>query len=110
MLGEQLEPEDPSIGLLAEADALARRGELRAAIRKAYIAMLVELGDRKVIALAQHKTNRDYLRDVRKRRELYQNMNGQTNNFERHWYGFQEADETDWNEFKDGYQKAVKST
>jgi hypothetical protein len=36
-------------------------------------------------------------------------MNGLTNNFERHWYGFQEADETDWNEFKDGYRKAVGS-
>ena len=36
-------------------------------------------------------------------------MNGLTNNFERHWYGFQEADESDWNEFKDDYYKAVKT-
>ena len=53
--------------LLSEAEALARRGELRAAIRKAYIALLVELGDRKMISLAQHKTNRDYLNALRNR-------------------------------------------
>jgi flagellar biosynthesis/type III secretory pathway M-ring protein FliF/YscJ len=42
VLGEQLKPEDTSSDLLSEAEALARRGELRAAIRKAYNALLVE--------------------------------------------------------------------
>ncbi len=65
VLGERLEPEQTSTDLLSEAEALARRGELRAAIRKAYIALLVELGDRKIISLAQHKTNRDYLNALR---------------------------------------------
>lgn len=109
VLGEQLEPEDTSIGLLAEADALARRGELRAAIRKAYIAMLVELGDRKVIALAQHKTNRDYLNSVRGIPPLHSTMRGLTDSFERHWYGFAEATQSDWLNFRTAYQAAVQS-
>ena len=49
VLGETLEPDQTAFDLLSEAEALARRGELRAAIRKAYIALLVELGDRKII-------------------------------------------------------------
>ena len=51
VLGERLEPDQSALDLLSEAEALARRGELRAAIRKAYIALLVELGERKVISL-----------------------------------------------------------
>jgi hypothetical protein len=71
VLGERLEPDQSALDLLSEAEALARRGELRAAIRKAYIALLVELGDRKIISLAQYKTNRDYLRAVRAVEPLY---------------------------------------
>ena len=109
ILGEKIAADETPDNLFIEAEQMAREGDLRGAIRKGYIALLCELSDRKIIGLSKNKTNRDYLRDVRKRRELYQNMNGLTNNFERHWYGFQEADEADWTEFKDDYQKAVKS-
>lgn len=109
ILGEKIAADETSGNLFNQAENLAREGDLRGAIRKGYIALLCELSDRKIIGLSKNKTNRDYLRDVRKRRELYQNMNGLTNNFERHWYGFQEATENDWNEFKDDYKKAVKS-
>ena len=70
---------------------------------------MCELSDRKIIGLAQHKTNRDYLRDVRKKQVLYQNMNGLTLSFERHWYGLETADEGDWQEFKRNYQQTVNS-
>ncbi len=109
ILGEKIAADETPDNLFSEAEQMALEGDLRGAIRKGYIALLCELSDRKIIGLSKNKTNRDYLRDVRKRRELYQNMNGLTNNFERHWYGFQEADENDWTEFKDGYQKVVKS-
>ena len=108
VLGEQLKPEDTSTDLLSEAEALARRGELRAAIRKAYIAMLVELGDRKVITLAQHKTNRDYLNSVRSVPVLHSTMRGLTESFERHWYGFAEATQGDWLDFRANYQAALQ--
>ena len=105
-LGERLEPEQTATDLLSEAEELARRGELRAAIRKAYIALLVELGDRKFISLAQHKTNRDYLNALRSVPQLHSRMRGLTDSFERHWYGFANATENDWQEFRTGYLAA----
>lgn len=109
ILGEKIADDEGSETLFSDAERLAQSGDLRGAIRKGYIALLCELSDRKIIGLSRNKTNRDYLRDVKKRRELHQNMYGLTNDFEKHWYGFQETTESDWNEFKDGYQKAVKS-
>lgn len=109
VLGERLEPEDTSVDLLAEAEALARRGDVRGAIRKAYIALLVELGDRKLISLAQHKTNRDYLNAVRSLPPLHQTMRGLTDSFERHWYGSAAATENDWQNFRSGYHSAVQT-
>jgi hypothetical protein len=107
VLGETLEPDQTALDLLSEAEALARRGELRAAIRRAYIALLVELGDRKIISLAQYKTNRDYLRAMREIEPLYRNVKQLTDSFERHWYGLAQADETDWLQFRSGYNQAL---
>lgn len=107
VLGERLEPDQTAADLLAQAELLARDGDLRGAIRKAYIALLCELGDRKIVSLAQHKTNRDYLHSVRERVHLYSSMRQLTNSFELHWYGFQPPAENDWNEFRNVYQKAL---
>jgi hypothetical protein len=108
VLGEHLEPDQSAGDLLSDAEALARRGELRAAIRKAYIALLVELGDRKIISLAQHKTNRDYLSAVRQVEPLYGNVKQLTDSFERHWYGLIQATETDWLAFRSIYKQALR--
>jgi hypothetical protein len=108
VLGERLEPDQTATDLLSEAEALARNGDLRAAIRKAYIALLVELGDRKIISLAQHKTNRDYLNGLRDLPPLHSRMMGLTTSFERHWYGFVEASQSDWQNFRDGYLAALQ--
>jgi hypothetical protein len=109
VLGEKLEPDQTAADLLAQAEKLARDGNLRAAVRKAYIALLCELGDRKIISLAQHKTNRDYLNAVRDKGSLYTSMRKLTNSFELHWYGFVPVGEADWNEFRTGYRKIVRS-
>lgn len=108
VLGERLEPDQSALDLLSDAEALARRGELRAAIRKAYIALLVELGERKIISLAQYKTNRDYLRAVREVEPLYGNVKQLTDSFERHWYGLAQATETDWLAFRSAYKQALR--
>jgi hypothetical protein len=108
VLGEKLEPDQSAGDLLAEAEALALEGELRAAIRKAYIALLVELGERKIISLAQHKTNRDYLGAVRRVAPLYENMKQLTDSFERHWYGFATVSDTDWRDFRSAYMQALR--
>lgn len=107
VLGERLEPDQTAADLLEQAESLARNGDLRGAIRKAYIALLCELGDRKVISLAQHKTNRDYLTSLRARSSLYESMRKLTFSFERHWYGFVPPAPNDWDEFRVGCRKAV---
>lgn len=110
ILGERISAEESAGSLFDEAERLAREGDLRGAIRKGYIALLCELSDRKIIGLAQHKTNRDYLRDVRSRGELYQNVSGLTTSFERHWYGFQSAEMSDWDEFRQNFRRTVGSS
>jgi hypothetical protein len=107
ILGETLADDETSHNLFNEAERLAREGNMRAAIRKGYIALLCELSDRKIIGLANHKTNRDYLRDVRKRPELYQNMNALTDNFESVWYGFGKPDAEDWEKFREKYNETT---
>ena len=109
VLGERLEPDQTATDLLSEAEALARNGDLRAAIRKGYIALLVELGDRKLISLAHHKTNRDYLNSLRNTPQLHSKMRGLTASFERHWYGFDEATPNDWQDFRSGYLAALQT-
>jgi hypothetical protein len=109
VLGERLEPEATSTDLLSQAEALVRNGDIRGAIRKAYIALLVELGDRKLISLAQHKTNRDYLNSVRSLPPLHSTMRGMTDIFERHWYGLEQATPDDWKDFRAGYLAALQA-
>jgi hypothetical protein len=108
VLGETLTADQTASDLLDEAEALARAGHLRAAIRKGYIALLCELGDRKIISLAQHKTNRDYLRAVAGHRALHHEMRQLTNSFENHWYGFATATPDDWAAFRARYHEALK--
>ena len=110
VLGETLEPDQSPLDLLADAEVLAGTGDLRAAIRKAYIALLVELGDRRIISLAQHKTNRDYLRAVSSLPSLHSSMSGLTDSFERHWYGLDQATPGDWQDFRAGYKSALQTT
>jgi hypothetical protein len=107
VLGERLGPDRTAKDLLAEADDLARAGNQRGAIRKGYIALLCELSDRKVLRLAQSRTNRDYLRAVQDRRVLHDFMRGLTESFEKHWYGLTPATENDWSAFRATYQKAL---
>ena len=109
ILGEDIGDDETAHDVFNEAESLARAGDLRGAIRKGYIALLCELADRKVIGLSRHKTNRDYLRDVRSRGELHPRMKNVTDTFERHWYGYQTSSEMDWTRFRDEYNEAIRS-
>lgn len=108
VLGEHLSADETSSELLAEAERLARAGDIRAAIRKGYIALLCELHDRRLLRVEQHKTNRDYLRAVETNRPLYEEMKPMTMSFERHWYGLNPAHENDWQAFRAHYRQALK--
>ena len=109
ILGEKLSEDATAVDLFDEAERLAREGNLRGAIRKGYIALLCDLSDRKVIGLSRSKTNRDYLRDVRSRKDLLPRMTAVTNTFENHWYGFRESADEDWARFREEYKDAVRS-
>jgi hypothetical protein len=110
ILGERIEADDTPADLLASAEALARAGDLRGAIRKAYVALLCGLGDGGVIRLAQHKTNRDYLDAVRRAapERLYAEMLPLTRGFERHWYGLRDATAADWDEYNSRCRHALR--
>lgn len=108
VLGERLGEESTAADLLAEAEALAKHGDLRGAVRKAYIAILCELSERKLIGLARHKTNRDYLRDLRREAMLHAHMSALTGIFERQWYGRQDPEPGAWERFRAGYREAVQ--
>lgn len=107
ILGETIDDDESATDIFDEAELLARQGDLRGAIRKGYIAVLCELADRKIVRLARHKTNRDYLRDVRKREGIYDGMHGLTNNFERNWYGLRKTEPSDWEDFRERYHATV---
>jgi hypothetical protein len=109
VLGERLEADQSASDLLDAAERLALSGDLRGAIRKAYVALLCELGDRGVVRLAQHKTNRDYLNAVRRAAGpgLYAEMLPLTFDYEVHWYGLRDATASDWESFKTRCRKAL---
>ena len=110
VLGERLEADQTAADLLDAAERLARAGDLRGAIRKAYVALLCELGDRGVVGLAQHKTNRDYLDAVRRAapRQLYTEMLPLTRGFEQHWYGLRDATADDWDDYNTRCRQALR--
>lgn len=107
ILGERIGADESASGLFSEAEQLAREGNLRAAIRKGYIALLCDLSDRKIVRLARHKTNRDYLRDVRKNENLFEDMNGLTQAYESNWYGLRLAEQADWENFRTRYRQVI---
>lgn len=107
ILGETIGDDESAADIFDQAELLARKGDLRGAIRKGYIAVLCELGDRKIVRLARHKTNRDYLRDVRKRDRIYDGMYDLTSDFERNWYGLRDTERSDWEEFRARYHATV---
>ena len=104
ILGEKLAANESSVSLFEQAEAMARDGNFRGAIRKGYIALLCELGDRRIVRLAQYKTNRDYLRDVSKNQELHHGVRALTSIFEDHWYGLATASEEEWGAFRENYR------
>jgi hypothetical protein len=108
ILGEIISGDESSANIFGEAERLARAGDIRGAIRKGYIAALFELGDRRLVRIARHKTNRDYLRDVRSSPYLHDGLRGMTENFERNWYGIRTAKPEDWEAFRSTYDATLR--
>lgn len=107
ILGETFDEAMTTEDLLASARALARQGDFRAAIRRAYIALLHELEQQGKLQLHQAKTNRDYLEALRKEPTTYSSFFALTRIFERIWYGHDDATEFDFEGFLTGYRAAL---
>ena len=108
VLGEYIDASVSASDLFSEAEQLARQGDIKSAIRKGYIALICDLGDKKVLRLGRYKTNRDYLKDLSLRTSLIPHVRSATSSFERFWYGPYSPIGTDWEEFKDRYHSAIR--
>jgi hypothetical protein len=85
----------PEDGWLQLARELMQTGELRLALRAAFLAGLAHLGQRELIQLARHKSDRDYDRELRRRARaqaaLLAAFGQNLESFERAWYGAHEV-------------------
>jgi hypothetical protein len=107
-LGEEIPEYATSADLFAMASELARQGEYRKAIRRAYIALLCDLDQRGKLRLGRSKTNRDYLDAMRSEQLIYPTFSVMTLAFERAWYGQARATEEEFHNFVSLYQEAIK--
>lgn len=108
VLGEELPDDATAADLLANAKELARSGDFRSAIRRAYIAMLCDLEQRGKVRLHRSKTNRDYLDELKPQQSLYPTFSVMTGAFEHIWYGQELATESEYNDFLTLYQETVR--
>jgi len=107
-LGEEIPEYATAADLFAMASDLARQGEYRKAIRRAYIALLCDLDQRGKLRLGRSKTNRDYLDAMRSEQRIYPTFSVMTLAFERAWYGQARATEEEFHNFVSLYQEAIK--
>ncbi len=93
LLATQL-PEDEWLLL---ARRLLANGDRRLALRAFYLSVLAGLGARGLLGIARHKSNRDYVLELRRRARDQREMQGaftrNVSRFERVWYGQHDADD-----------------
>ncbi len=78
------------------------------AIRLYYLAIIKELSLSRTIRWKKDKTNKDYLREMRKT-NMFQPFREVTRIFERTWYGKSELKEADYNIIKPKFETLVKA-
>src|SRR5262245_11524675 len=110
VLGEEIEANLTSTELFARATELARQGDYRSAIRRAYIALLFELELRGKLRLHQSKTNRDYLEAIRREQAIFPAFSTMTRTFETVWYGQVTASGQHFDDFVNCYHQTVKKS
>ena len=87
---------------LAEADALAAKGELREALRAAYLALLGILDRAGNIAYRSEQTNWDHVRKFDGPQVARKRFHELTSSFERAWYGFDDVRHQDYRTVREG--------
>lgn len=108
ILGEVFEADITGDDLIKDAAEMARRGDYRMAIRRAYLAMLYEMEQRGKLRLHRAKTNNDYLRELRNDKYTYPSVEIMTNRYERIWYGLSAATMEDYSGFIENYREVAR--
>ena len=93
---------DPTTSTDAQtrADENAQSQDYRSAIRYMYLASLLMLDERGVIHYDSSLTNREHLRHLRDKPQVYDLLRRVINAFEEVWYGFLPVDETYYQRFR----------
>ncbi|MBS1811523.1 MAG: DUF4129 domain-containing protein [Acidobacteria bacterium] len=108
ILGEQFDADVTADHLMRTAAEMARKGEYRMAIRRAYLALLYDLEQRGKLRLHRAKTNRDYLGELKNEQYIYPPVSVLTNNYERVWYGHGTATMEDYAGFIEKYREVAR--
>ena len=91
---------------------LMKEQSFRLALRAFYLAILSHLAHKKLITIAKHKTNFDYILELRRRghehRELISIFTGDVRVFDRSWYGMHEVTDADLDGFINDHERMVK--
>jgi hypothetical protein len=107
VLGEEIEEGISAADLIGMARALAASGDYRTAIRRLFVALLYELGDRGLLELRDDYTNREYLRGLRTSGTAKAAFVGMTGTFEAVWYGQSAADQAVYERFEAEFQTVL---
>ena len=89
--------------------AAARAGDFRTAVRKLYVSLLYELGERGLIELEDSATNYEYLKKVSRFNVLVPPMRYLTDRFDYVWYGMFPSTEEEFAAYFSRYQEAMES-
>jgi hypothetical protein len=108
VLGEEIAADGTSRELAEAGLAAARAGDFRTAIRKLYVSLLFELGERNLIELEDSATNHEYLRKVSRFNALAAPMRFLTDRFDYVWYGMFNSSEEEFAAYLARYQEAME--
>jgi hypothetical protein len=110
VLGEEIAADGTSRELAEAGLAAARAGDFRTAVRKLYVSLLYEMGERNLIELDDSATNREYLRSVSRFTALAGPMRYLTDRFDYVWYGMFPSTEEDFAAYLARYEEAMERT
>lgn len=94
--------------LREEAARYAEAGEFREAIRRLYLSLLLFMDKQKWISFRLSKTNREYLREVKNAGAAALEFAGTISLYERKWYGMEQCDQKDYQEFRSLYSAFMR--
>ena len=108
VLGEEIAADGTSRELAQAGLAAARAGDFRTAVRKLYVSLLYEMGERNLIELDDSATNHEYLKRVSRFTSLAGPMSYLTDRFDYVWYGMFPSSEEDFAAYLARYEEAME--